>query len=84
MTDPDFQDEVLAELAHLRGQIFELMTVHESMMRRMHRQHGLRIRLLDELLANQQRRDAKLDKMIDHVLSDDDDWWKSGEVPPWN
>ncbi len=79
----DRQDEILDALANVQGQLFELKATHQRLMTRMFREHHRRVELLDELIQGQQTRDANLQRMIDHVLRDDDsDWWKKGEAPP--
>ena len=81
MTDKKMND-FLRIAADMKDQIHVLRRIQQRMLA----QHRRRMELLDEVVAGQKRRDAKLDKLFAAVVDQehDGDWWKKGEAPPWN
>ena len=80
MSELQFRKEVVdalsfcvAELVIMRMQLEHQRTEHDR-----------RCRLLDQVVEGQKVRDARMEKLLDHLLADEGDWWKhEGGKPPW-
>ena len=83
MTDPHFREEALDALAFCVSQLAIMRVMLSKHLERQQREHHHRCQLLDEVIRGQKERDARLEKLLDHLLADEGDWWKhEGGQPP--
>ena len=83
MTKEQFRQEALDALAFCVSQLAIMRVEFSKYLERQQREHDRRCRLLDEVIQGQRERDARLEKLLDHLAGEDGEWWKRGEAPPW-
>ena len=83
MTDPQFREEALDALAFCVSQLAIMRVMLSKYLERQQREHRHCCQLLDEVILGQRERDARMEKLLDHLLADKGDWWKKGGQPPW-
>ena len=83
MTEPQFREEALNALAFCVAQLSIMRIEFSKHLERQRREHRRRCRLLDDVIQGQRERDARMEKLLDHLLEDEGDWWRKGGQPPW-